>query len=160
MKIRSAFESDVPTIARLVALHAQRGDVLPRGVEAIQKSLPDWLVAEHEGQVVACVSLLSYRHDLAEVRSLVVADEVKGQGIGRALVHALVTEAQRRSIPTLFALTRTVTFFERAGFELSTKERFPEKVWQDCHLCPIRDNCDETAMVLEIDQIPHTEIGE
>ncbi len=160
MKIRSALEKDVPTIVQLVALHAQRGDVLPREEEAVQKSLPDWLVAEHEGQVVACVSLLSYRHDLAEVRSLVVADEVKGQGMGKALVHALVSEARRRSIPTLFALTRTVPFFERAGFDLSTKERFPEKVWQDCHICPVRDNCDETAMVLELDQIPQQDIGE
>ena len=160
MIIRPALDSDVPAITGLVAVHAQRGDVLPRGEEAIQKSLPDWLVAEHEGQVVACVSLLSYRHDLAEVRSLVVADEVKGQGMGRALVHALVSEARRRSIPTLFALTRIVPFFERAGFELSTKDRFPEKVWQDCHICPIRDNCDETAMVLELNQIPHLDIGE
>ena len=26
----------------------------------------------------------------------------------------------------------------------------PEKVWHDCLHCPLIDNCDETAMVLEL----------
>lgn len=155
MVIRPAVETDVPSITRLVAQHAQLGDVLPRDEPAIRASLADWLVAELDGEVAACVSLLSYRSDLAEVRSLVVADAAKGRGLGSALVHALAVEANRRNIPRLFALTRSVPFFKRAGFDVTVKDDFPEKVWQDCNLCPVRDHCDETAMVLWLDDVPH-----
>ncbi|MCZ7672677.1 MAG: hypothetical protein M5U34_38945 [Chloroflexi bacterium] len=44
------------------------------------RHLEDWLVGIHpDGDVVACVSLYHYSRHLAEVRSLVVSDRVKGK---------------------------------------------------------------------------------
>lgn len=153
MNIRPARESDIPDILRLVSDHARRGDLLPRTALSIRETLPNWLVGKDEdGEIVACVSLLYYTPALAEVRSLAVADKVKGQGWGRTIVKTLITQARQNGVPTLFALTRAVDFFQKAGFTVTNKERFPEKVWRDCQFCPIQDACDETAVVLRLNQ--------
>ncbi len=151
MNIRPARPEDIPGILELVNDHVRRGDLLPRTAASIRDTLPDWLVGRAEdGRIVACVSLLFYSPVLAEVRSLAVHDDVKGEGWGRTIVKELILEARRRNVVTLFALTRAVGFFERAGFHVTGKERFPEKVWHDCTSCPLITDCDETAVVLNL----------
>lgn len=151
MNIRPARESDIPAILRLVSDHARRGDLLPRTALSIRDTLGDWLVGVHaDGDLVACVSLFYYTPYLAEVRSLAVSDLVKGQGWGSSIVRALIHEARQRQVPTLFALTRAVAFFQKVGFKITVKERFPQKVFRDCSICPLLENCDETAVVLEL----------
>jgi amino-acid N-acetyltransferase len=149
-QVRAASDGDVRGIGRLVNVFARRGDLLPRSAESIAAGLHNWFVAEDKGQIVGCVSLLRYTSGLVEVRSLAVDDAVQGRGIGRLLMDALIEEAKRREIPTLFALTRAVGFFERCGFMVVSKGLFPEKVWADCQYCPVRERCDETAVMLEL----------
>ena len=150
MNIRPATLADIPGILALVNEHVRRGDLLPRTAGSIRSTLADWLVGEEAGTIVACVSLLYYTPDLAEVRSLAVSDAVKGQGWGKAIVAAIIAKAEREQVPTLFALTRAVRFFEKAGFSVTKKDRFPEKVWRDCHVCPLLERCDETAVILRV----------
>jgi amino-acid N-acetyltransferase len=130
--------------------NALQGKVLPRSAAAIEATITDWFVAAAGDEILGCVSLLRYTSGLVEVRSLVVGERYRGLRIGSQLMEALLLEARRRKVPTLFALTRKVGFFERFGFKISERARFPEKVWHDCRLCPLIDNCDETAMVLEL----------
>lgn len=148
--IRPAVPNDVPAIAALVDSHARRAEVLPRSVEAIRESLKDWVVGVEDGEVVACGSLLHYSPELSEVRSLVVDDRTKGNGWGSAMVRALITLAEGQRIPTLFALTRAVPFFQKLGFSLSDRAAFPEKIWRDCQACPIQEKCDETAVAMQL----------
>ena len=151
VNIRPARYEDIPGILHLVNEHARRGDLLPRTAASIRETLNDWLIAKDEtGDIVACVALYAYSPVLAEVRSLAVHDRAKGGGWGSTLMKALVFEARRRNIETLFALTRAVRFFQRAGFHVTNRERFPEKVWRDCSSCPLIENCDETAVVLHL----------
>jgi amino-acid N-acetyltransferase len=151
MIIRPARPADLPSILRLVNEHAQRGEVLPRSAMSIRDTLNDWLVGEDEaGNIMACVSLFYYSALLAEVRSLVVHDEAKGNGWGRSIVKTLMSQARRRQVPTLFALTRAVPFFQRLGFAVTAMDQFPEKVFRDCLICPVRNNCDEIAVVLNL----------
>lgn len=151
MNIRPARPTDVPHILALLNEHVRRGDVLPRTADSIRDTLPDWLVGvDEDGDLVACVSLLFYTAALAEVRSLAVDDKVKGQGWGRTIVKALLTRAKQRGVPTVFALTRAVGFFQKMGFAITQKERFPLKVFRDCLACPLFEACDETAVVLHL----------
>ena len=157
MNIRHARSTDIPAIMILVEEHVRQGDLLPRTVESVQHSLKDWLVGKDEsGETMACVCLHRYTPELAEVRSLAVSDKVKGQGFGRTIVKALIAEARIRNIPTLFALTRVVPFFQKVGFQTTIKERFPEKVWRDCQACPVYDNCDETAVFMHLAPVQPT----
>jgi amino-acid N-acetyltransferase len=148
--IRPATIADVPAIAALVLTNAIQGKVLPRSAAAIEGTISDWIVAVADDEVLGCVSLLRYTTGLVEVRSLIVGERYRGLRIGSRLMEALLDEARQRELPTLFALTRKVSFFERLGFMVTGRTRFPEKVWHDCRLCPLVDNCDETAMILEI----------
>lgn len=148
--IRPASEADVAAIAAIVNEHARQGHLLPRSAANIRASLPDWLVAEVDGAVVGIGSLVEMSPTLVEIRSLAVLPAYRSYGIGGRLVRALVDKARRRGIPTVFALTRVVPFFERLGFVVTEKERFPEKVWRDCAVCPLQQCCDETAVVLEL----------
>jgi amino-acid N-acetyltransferase len=148
--VRPAAEADVPAIVAIVAENARQGHLLPRSAENVYASLPTWLVGELGGAVVGIGSLLQMTPVLAEVRSLAVLPSYRSYGVGAAIVRGLVAEARRRSFPTLFALTRAVPFFEKLGFVVTGQERFPEKVWRDCVLCPLRQRCDETAVVMEL----------
>lgn len=150
--VRAATRDDVMGIVALVEAHARRGSILPRSVDSVCATIDDWLVAAAGDEVLGCVSLLPYSSGLVEVRSLAVQDRYKGLGIGQHLMEALIVEAQRRRLPTLFALTRIVGFFGRFGFVVSDRGMFPEKVWRDCQQCPFLHNCDETAVVLTLEE--------
>ena len=155
MNIRPAHPEDIPHILELLNEHVRRGDVLPRTAQSIRDTLPDWLVGiDADDELIACVSLLYYNETLAEVRSLAVSDKVKGQGWGSSIVKAIIAEAKQQQVPTLFALTRAVPFFQKMGFGISSRELFPEKVWRDCHVCPLLHHCDETAVVLHLTPQP------
>jgi amino-acid N-acetyltransferase len=148
--IRPATVADVPGIADLVLANAIQGKVLPRSAAAIEATIGDWIVAAVDDEVLGCVSLLRYTSGLVEVRSLAVQRRYQGLRLGSKLMEALLVEARSRKVPTLFALTRKVTFFERYDFQITERARFPEKVWHDCRQCPLFHNCDETAMVLNL----------
>jgi len=148
--VRQATERDVQPIADVVTANARHGQLLPRSAENIRASLPNWLVAEVDGRVVGIGSLLDMSPTLVEVRSLAVLPAYRSYGIGGLLVCDLVERARIRGIPTVFALTRAVPFFERLGFVVTDRARFPEKVWTDCVICPLRERCDEIAVVLEL----------
>ena len=149
--IQPATIDTVAGIDAIVGAHANRGQVLPRSVADIRDNIDDWVVAVDGETVLACGSLVSYSSMLSEVRSLVVADRVKRKGLGTAVLETLIAKARRRDISTLFALTRVVPFFERAGFHITDKADFPEKIWRDCRLCLIEDRCDEVAVILSLD---------
>jgi amino-acid N-acetyltransferase len=148
--VRPATDADVLAIAGIVNEHSRQGHLLPRSTENIRTSLPNWLVAELDGAVVGIGSLVEMSQTLVEVRSLAVLPAYRSYGVGGLLVRGLVEQARARGIPTVFALTRVVPFFERLGFVVTDTARFPEKVWKDCVICPLQQCCDETAVVLEL----------
>ena len=148
--VRPATEADVPAIVEVVAANARQGHLLPRSADNIHASLPTWLVAEVGGRVVGIGSLLAMSPTLVEVRSLAVLPSHRRYGVGALLVRGLVERASARRIPTVFALTRAVSFFTKLGFVITNRERFPEKVWKDCVICPLQHACDETAVELDL----------
>lgn len=148
--IRWAYDSDVAAIAEVVRENVRLGHLLPRSAENIRATLRTWRVAEVDGRIAGIGSLLEMTPVLVEIRSLAVLPEFRSHGVGAALVQGLVEEARRHGYATVFALTRAVSFFERQGFRVTDKPRFPEKVWRDCVLCPLQHACDETAVVMEL----------
>jgi amino-acid N-acetyltransferase len=150
--IRKATLADAQSIADLVNLGEREGQLLPRSLHSIRASIGDWIVAEDTAGIVGCGSLIEMSPVLSEVRSLAVAPKYRSNGVGANIAGALVDEARARGIPTVFALTRAVPFFEKIGFSVTDKENFPEKVWRDCLICPVRHACDEVAVVKIVDR--------
>jgi len=145
--VRTATVADVDAIVALLSEYARMGNLLPRTRTEITTNIEWFRVAESEGRVIGCGALEIFTDELAEVRSLVVAEEHKGTGTGRLLVERLIDDARRRGHRRLMALTYSPGFFHRLGFETVSKELFPEKVWGICVRCYKFNNCDEIAVL-------------
>ena len=148
--IRPAAIGDVPYIHHLLEIYAAQGNLLPRTMSELYRHLRDFFVIEVRGKVAACGALEIFTESLGEVRSLVVDDEFKGQGFGRMLVERVAEEARAIGLKRLMALTYVAPFFHKLGFTTVAKDTLPEKVWSVCVKCYKYNNCDETAVVLEL----------
>ncbi len=144
--------SDGPAICGLVNYYAERGRMLHRSLESVYDSLREFRVAEEDGprgrRLVGCVAVDIFWADLAEVKSLAVAPDRRGAGIGARLVKTAVADARRLGVRKLFALTYERDFFAAQGFLAISRDTLPEKVWRECIYCPKADACDEIAMML------------
>ncbi|SHN76611.1 amino-acid N-acetyltransferase [Paenibacillus sp. ov031] len=147
---RKAVPEDIEPLFEMIKGYAERGIMLPRSREVLQRQLEHFVVAEVNGQVVGCGSLCRLGNDLVEVRSLGISEGHKGMGIGSLLLDRLVEEAEKQQIPKVMALTYEVSFFLKNGFAVVNKEIFPEKVWTDCVHCSKQDCCDEIAVLKEL----------
>lgn len=146
MKVRNATVNDVETIYSLISHNAQFDKMLFRSQAYIFDNLQLFSVAEVHGQVIGCCALAVIWSDLAEIKSLAVAEEYQNKGIGRALVEKAVEQAKTLGVKKVFALTLVPKFFEKHGFTVVDKKTLPMKVWSDCAKCTKQDNCDETAV--------------
>ena len=148
IEIRKARMEDMPPLHKLLMVEANKGLLLPRSLTQMYTAVRDFHVAvDEEGNLAGCSALALIWEGLAEVRSLIVADTHRRQGIGHKLVKACMEDAVKLGVANVFSLTYQVTFFTALGFEEVPKETLPQKIWRDCIHCPKFPNCDETAMI-------------
>jgi amino-acid N-acetyltransferase len=114
--IRRAHPADAHEIRLLIDQYVADGTLLPRTEEFIATQAHHFIVAEEDGRLIGCVHLDEYAPSLSELRSLAVAADARGRGVGRALVHATEELARRRDVGTLFAVSNDEEFFARFGF--------------------------------------------
>jgi amino-acid N-acetyltransferase len=152
--VRPAAIGDVPYIHHLLEIYASQGNLLPRTMSELYRHLRDFFVITAEDKVVACGALEIFTEDLGEVRSLVVDDAFKGQGLGRVLVERIAEEARAIGLKRLMALTYVAPFFHKLGFKTVPKETLPEKVWSVCVKCYKFNSCDEIAVLLDLKPPP------
>lgn len=149
--VEKASMADALQIHDLINEFARRGDMLPRTVAEVYENLRDFFVVRDGHRVLACVALHILWEDLAEVRSLSVKEDEQAQGLGALLVQACLEEARDIGLRTVFALTSRPGFFEKLGFRQADVMTLPRKVWNECYRCPKFPNCDEIAMVLDVE---------
>jgi len=149
--LRPAALADVAAMETLMAPFVATGDLLPRSNYDLCRHIKEYLVADAaDGTIVGTAGLKIYSPELAEVGGLAVREDQQGQGVGKALVEALLTDARALGLAQVFGLTRKPLFFLRLGFRMAEKEEFPLKVWADCARCPRQDACDEVAVALTL----------
>jgi amino-acid N-acetyltransferase len=150
MRTRRAKISDVAAIHALVAQYAAQGLLLPRTAEEIRAHIGHFIVQEDGHCVVSCLSLESYGADLAEIRSVAVNPENRGQGLGARLIASALSEARRRGIARVFAVTHAPTFFERQGFAAAARQSLTEKIERDCRSCSQQRTCELVAVIATV----------
>jgi N-acetylglutamate synthase-like GNAT family acetyltransferase len=150
MRTRRAKISDAGAIHDVVAPYAAQGLLLPRTEEEIRRNVGHFVVHEEAGGIVSCLSLESYGADLAEIRSVAVTPERRGQGLGARLVEFALREARRRGIARVFAVTHAPQFFEAQGFVAASRHTLTEKIERDCHTCPLQRTCKLVAVVTTV----------
>jgi amino-acid N-acetyltransferase len=103
--IRRAAEADQATITRLV-----RG----AGINPFDLRWPRFLVADEDGQVIGAVQIKRHGDGSRELASLAVIPERGGQGVGSALVRALL--ATETGPVYLTCADRLEGYYARFGF--------------------------------------------
>jgi amino-acid N-acetyltransferase len=151
LKIEKARISDVPQMHQLINSFAEKDEMLPRSLSELYENMRDCFVVRQEGQVVACAALHVFWSDLAEIRSLAVAEANQEQGIGVQLIEACLKEAKELGITTVFCLTYKPALFEKFGFAKVDKMELPRKVWTECYRCPKFPDCDEVALIYNLE---------
>jgi len=151
--VRPALLNDVAVMAGLINGYAARGEMLPKSLNQIYQNIRDFVVAEQNGRIVGCGALHVLWDDLAEIRSLAVAEDHRRCGIGGQIVQVLVQDARRLGLPRVFALTYKPEFFQRCGFVTIEREWLPRKIWVDCIDCVKFPHCDEVAVLYNIEPL-------
>jgi amino-acid N-acetyltransferase len=146
MQTREALLRDAHQIHDLIASYSGDGTLLPRTLPEICENIRDFVVVENAGRILGCGALHLYGPHLAEVRSIAVFPEAKGNGAGRLLIDALLEQANRQEVTCVCLFTRIPSFFARMGFSVAVRENIPDKLYKDCLRCPRLNNCDEVAM--------------
>jgi amino-acid N-acetyltransferase len=147
IKIEKACIRDGSQMHRLINYFADRDEMLARPLSEIYENIRDYFVVREGDKVIACVALHVMWEDLAEIKSLAVAEGSQKRGVGSQLVRACLEEAKGLGLSTIFCLTYKPTFFKRAGFSQIDKMELPHKVWTECFRCPKFPNCDEVALI-------------
>lgn len=151
MRIEKARIDDIPQVHRLVNYFADKGDMLPRAMSELYENIRDLFVVKDNEQLIACAAFHIFWSDLAEIRSVAVAEDKQDQGVGALLIQACLDEAGDLGLETVFTLTNKPDFFERFGFHRVDVMELPRKVWGECQRCPKFPNCDEIALVRNVE---------
>ncbi len=147
---RKAITDDVEQIQKLINKFAAKDIMLPRSLSEIYENLRDYSVHVDDGNVVGCAALHIYWKDLAEIRSVAVAEERRESGIASKLTEICIEEARSLDIKKIFVLTFVPEFFEGRGFQKIDKEKLPHKIWTECVQCHKFPNCSEVALLMEL----------
>lgn len=119
--IRRARPADVRDIKALVDAYA--GPILlEKSLANLYEDVSDFWVAETVPtgtagtRIVGCGALHVLWEDLAEIRTVATAPDLRHHGIGNAVCRRIIDEARAIGLRRLFCLTFEVSFFSRLGF--------------------------------------------
>ena len=104
-----------------------------------------FLVGEREGRVVGTVAYEPAGANNGLLRSLVVAPDWQGRGVGERLVAEIEAVARSQGVRTLYLLTETAEgFFDRLGYIATDRQQAPAEVRatsEFTELCPAGAAC-------------------
>src|SRR2546426_4923080 len=136
--IAPATTSDLPAIFDLLDQSK-----LPRA--GLDQHLGTTLVAKESKQVVGSAALELYG-SAALLRSVAVAAEWRGRGLGQTLTAAALDLAQRRGVHTVYLLTETAAqFFPKFGFRSIARSEGDKAVLGSTEFTTA---CPQTALVM------------
>ena len=117
IEIRPARTQDIPGIRALIDTYTLGGRLLNKETVMLYEDVQEFTVAVDDNVVVGCGALHVLWEDLAEVRTVAVVDNLKGQGVGHEILEAIINRARVVGVSRIFCLTFETAFFARHGFE-------------------------------------------
>ena len=145
---RKALLSDIVAMQALVKPEVESGVILPRSSDDVATNIRSYQLAFNDNTLVGFCALHIHTTTLAEVRSLIVAESTRGEGIGAALINRALVEAKALGLKEVLSLTYMQAFFEKLEFKEIPKESLPEhKIWADCINCKHFPICNEVSLI-------------
>jgi len=151
LNFRKATLHDIPEMQVLVEPEVVSGVILKRDNDEVATNVRSYQLAFNNDTLVGFCALHIHTTTLAEVRSLIVADSVRGSGVGSELIRLALKEAKALGLKEVLSLTYQQAFFERLDFKEIPKESLPEhKIWADCINCKHFPVCNEVSLIHSI----------
>ena len=117
-RVRSANPEDLAAVEALLVASG-----LP--LAGVREAFPGFVVAVHGDDVIG-VAGLEVHGEHALLRSVAVATEWRGRGVGRALVERVIADATSRGLQTIHLLTTTAErYFPSFGFTTVARSDVP-----------------------------------
>src|SRR5260370_20391713 len=155
-EVRRARTRDVRAIRALIDANADSGRLLDKATVALYEDVQEfWVASSPEGQVVGCGALHVMWEDLAEIRTLAVADGYQGLGVGSQLVLALLDTARDVGVSRVFVLTFAVDFFRQHGFTDIAGQAATPEVYAEL----LRSYDEGVAEFLDLDRVKPNTLG-
>ena len=86
------------------------------------------VAVDGRGAIIACGELAPLSSSLAEIRSLVVSEARRGEGLGRRVVDELRVRAQSAGYDDLCVFAHQPAYFAHMGFSIVPHTWLPEKI--------------------------------
>ena len=156
VKVRPARTNDIDAI--LAIRQPLEGSAVLLGHEKVSfyEAVPEFLVAVDESDsIIGAGALHVMWEDLAEVRSVVVASEFRGTGVGTAIIEALIKKASELGVSRVFCLTFETEFFGRCGFEEISDVPVDEITFDQM----VRSHDDGVAEFLDLARVKQNTLG-
>lgn len=153
--VRRARTADVPGIIAVVETYANQRILLGKERVEFYEAIQEFRVAEADGQIVGCGALHVMWEDLGEVRTLAAAPELRGTGIGHALLEALVDDAREVGLQRLFCLTFETEFFGAHGFAEMGDESVDPALYAEL----LRSHDEGVAEFLDLARVKQNTLG-
>ena len=148
IEFRKAKLSDIQNMQKLVLPEIESGIILTRTDDEVATNIRSYTLAFNDEELVGFCALHIHAPSLAEIRSLIVKESVRGLKIGEKLVIGCLEEAIGLGLEQVLSLTYKQSFFERLGFFEIPKESLPEhKIWADCIKCKHFPVCNEVSLI-------------
>lgn len=127
VRVRPAMIDDVGSILGLIRPLEERGILVKRNVEHLEREIDRYSLLDHDGKIYGCVAIHIYPEaSMAELACLVVDREKRDAGYGERLLHHVEEQARDHHISRLFVLTtQTAHWFVERGFVASDISELP-----------------------------------
>ena len=156
VRVRPATTGDVKQIQAIRQSIEGARVLLGRELVDLYEHVPEFLVAVDENDfVVGAGALHVMWEDLAEVRSVVVANHMRGKGVGQAIVSALIERAGDLGIKRVFCLTFEVEFFGKFGFQEISDVPVDAETYAEM----VRSHDDGVAEFLDLARVKQNTLG-
>jgi amino-acid N-acetyltransferase len=149
--LRTAESAEARKLYALIQANLEEGHLLPRTRVELAAHATRFVVAVRGRKIVGCAELAPLSPQVAEVRSLAVDRQARGQGIGVAIVDELKRRARRQGFEKLCAFTHAPGYFSEMGFSIVPHTWLLEKIFTDCVKCPLFRKCGQYAMVVPLE---------
>lgn len=155
-KVRAARTSDIDAI--LAIRMPLEGSAVLLGHEKVSffEAVSEFVVAvDNTDTVIGAGALHVMWEDLAEVRSVVVAESYRSSGVGSAVIEALLAKAGALGIKRVFCLTFETDFFAKFGFTEISDVPVDEKTFSQMAL----SHDDGVAEFLDLARVKQNTLG-
>ncbi len=149
--LRTAEASDAKKLHALIQANREEGHLLPRTLDELTSHVDRFVVAVKARRIIGCAELAPLSARVAEVRSLAVAGQARGNRVGVLIVDELRRRARCDGFEKLCAFTHAPGYFIHMGFSIVPHLWLTEKIFTDCVKCPHFQQCGQYAMVVPVD---------